>query len=57
MSYRTFFDRANELERAAGFARTLARYVAETEASTAGEAVARLQAANAHRPGESFSST
>jgi hypothetical protein len=30
--------------------------MAETEAETAGEALAPLQASNAYRPGESFSS-
>jgi hypothetical protein len=54
--YGPLADRAQQLERAARFARTLTRYMADTEAETAGEALARLQAANAYRPGELFSS-
>jgi len=41
-------DRAIAPERAANFARTLARYVVDTETNTAGEALERLQAL--HRP-------
>jgi hypothetical protein len=36
--------RARGFERAAGFIRTLTAYMAETDAQTAGEALARLQA-------------
>jgi hypothetical protein len=43
MGYGALADRAQQLERAAGFARTLARYIADTDAGTAGEALARLQ--------------
>jgi hypothetical protein len=56
MGYGTLAARADQLERAARFARTLTHYMADTEAETAGEALARLQAANAYHPGESFSS-
>lgn len=47
MSYGQLADRAYTLERAAGFARTLVRYMAEVDADTAGDAVARLQASRA----------
>jgi hypothetical protein len=56
MGYGTLADRAQQLERAARFARTLTRYMADTDSETAGEALERVQAANAYRPGESFSS-
>jgi hypothetical protein len=56
MGYGTLAARAEQLERAARFARTLTHYMADTEAETVGEALARLQAATAYRPGESFSS-
>jgi hypothetical protein len=47
MRYGQLADRAIALERAAGFARTLARYVIETETNTAGEALTRLHASRA----------
>jgi hypothetical protein len=50
MGYGTLADRA------ARFARTLTRYMGEIEVETAGEALEQLKAANAYRPGESFSS-
>jgi hypothetical protein len=56
MGYGTLADRAQQLERAARFARTLTRYMGEIEVETAGEALEQLKAANAYRPGESFSS-
>jgi hypothetical protein len=56
MGYGTLTDRAQHLERSAGFARRLAHYMVETDTDTAGEALERLQAATAYRPGESFSS-
>jgi len=56
MAYGTLADRASQLEREARFARTLTHYMADTDSETAGEALARLQASNAYRPGESFSS-
>ncbi len=37
-------DRARGLDQAASFVRTLARYMAETDAGTAGEALDRLAA-------------
>ena len=45
-----------QLEREARFARTLTHYMADTDSETAGEALERLKAASAYRPGESFSS-
>jgi hypothetical protein len=56
MGYGTLAARAQQLEQAARFTRTLTRYMADTDAETAGEALARLQTANAYRPGEPFSS-
>lgn len=51
MGYGTLAARAHELERAARFARTLTHYMADTEAETAGEALARLRASDdVHRP-------
>jgi hypothetical protein len=47
MRYGKLADRAHQLKQAASFTRTLARYMGETEAETAGEALERLQAANA----------
>jgi hypothetical protein len=44
MRYGQLADRAHKLEQAATFARTLARYVVETETNTVGEALERLQA-------------
>jgi hypothetical protein len=44
MGYGQLAGRARSLEQAAGFVRTLARYVVETDARTAGEALTRLQA-------------
>ena len=44
MGYGQLAGRARSLEQAAGFARKLAGYMAETEARTAGEALTRLQA-------------
>jgi hypothetical protein len=46
MGYGTLADRAQQLEQAAHFARTLTRHMADVEAETAGEALARLQASH-----------
>jgi hypothetical protein len=56
LRFTQLYDRAYELERAARLNRTLAAYMVETATETAGEAIARLQAATLYRPGESFSS-
>jgi hypothetical protein len=42
MGYGTLADRASQLERAARFTRTLAHYMADTDAETAGEALVRV---------------
>jgi hypothetical protein len=56
LHYSELQDRAQQHEQAASFARTLAHYMVDTETDTAGEALERLQAATAYRPGESLSS-
>ena len=53
MRYGQLADRAHALEQAAGFAQTLARYVAELEVETAGEALERLQVSRSNGPYES----
>jgi len=42
MGYGTLTDRAQHLERSAGFAQTFARYMVETDTDTADEALARV---------------
>ena len=48
MSYGQLSAQAHSLETAAGFTRTLMRYMAETGTKTAGEAFAALAARNAN---------
>jgi hypothetical protein len=55
MGYGTLVARARQLERAASFARTLARYMDEADTVTAGQALDRLQASPLHRNAESAS--
>ena len=50
MGYGTLAARAEQLTREAGFARTLARYMADTEAETAGEALEVLAERRADWP-------